>query len=214
MLTIHDYDTPSAKAWWLVTTGVRNSWESWEKGDSVYTLNEPYSPDYFKLGDADRALALRLIKAGADHSKFMRQLPVVIDVTGPSYWFREVDTYHIGVVANSTSQMHVLGKHPFSADMFSWEDMPEAYHWRMLQHLNILRDEWIQSGKRKGPGATEWRAMVQAIPDSWLYRRCVSLNYQVLRNMYHARKNHRLSEWRALCSWIDVLPYSELITVE
>lgn len=213
MLTIHDYDTPSAKTWSLVTTGVRNSWESWEKGDSVYGMGEPYIPNYFKMGDADKALALRLIKAGPDHGKFMRQLGVVVDITAPAYFWREFDTYGF-TTSNSTSQMHVLGKHEFSADMFSWEDMPRAYIDVVLQTLNGLRDEWIIAGKRKGPDAVFWRAMLQSIPDSWLYRRCVSLNYQVLRNMYHARKNHRLSEWGSLCAWIETLPYSELITGE
>ncbi len=207
MLTIHDYDTPSDKTLSLVFSGVRNSWESWEKGDSILG-------QWFELGDADKALALRLIKAGPDHGKFLRQLNVVVDLTAPSYWFREMDTYSVGVTQNSTSQMHVLGKHEFSADMFSWEDMHPDCQEALLGALNAFRDMWIESGKRKGPEATEWRAMLQAIPDSWLYRRCVSLNYQVLRSMYHARKNHRLSEWRAWCSWIETLPYSELITGE
>lgn len=40
------------------------------------------------------------------------------------------------------------------------------------------------------------------------------LNYEVLANMYHARKNHKLDEWLVLCEWIKTLPYSELITLE
>lgn len=211
MLIIHDYETPSPKRWHLVISGMRNSWESWQKGDSVY---EQYHYErIFALGEADKALANRLIKAGSDHSKFARQLDVCVDISAPSYWFREFDTYKIGTTANSTSQMHTVGKHPFAADMFSFEDLPEAYQWRMLQHLNILRDEWITAGKRKGPDATEWRAMLQAIPDSWMYRRCLTLNYQVLRAIYTSRKNHRLSEWREWCAWTEQLPYSELITL-
>lgn len=211
MITIHEYETPSEKCWHMVVRGVRNSWESHEKGDSEYK-DVDYHDCRFFLGAADKALAIRLIRAGADHGKFMRQLPVVLDITAPAYFWREFDTYGF-TTSNSTSQMHVLGRREFSADMFSWEDMDMDVRRDLLGSLNYLRDEWINSGKRKGPDATEWRAMVQAIPDSWLYRRCVSLNYQVLRSMYHARRNHRLSEWRAFCAWIETLPYSELITV-
>lgn len=190
----------------MVICGMRNSWESHEKSDSALG-------QWLVFGDADKALATRLVKTGADHGKFLRQLCVILDITAPAYWLREFDTYGF-TTSNSTSQMHVLGKHEFSADMFSWEDMDRPQQDMLLTVLNYSRDRWLdEGGRHKGPEAYCWRAMVQAIPDSWLYRRCVSLNYQVLRSMYHARRNHRLSEWRAFCAWIETLPYSELITV-
>jgi hypothetical protein len=216
VIIVHGYEPPSATTWYFVINGMRNSWESWERGDSEY--DEPgndWTLPAFYLGDADKNLAQRLTKTGADHGKYLRQLPVVIDITAPAYFWREFDTYHIGVTSNSTSQMHTLGKHPFNASMFCFEDVDITPQTQILETLNWLRDRWIdEGGKRKGPDATYWRAMVQAIPDSWMYRRCVSLNYQVLRNMYFVRRNHRLTEWRQWCAWVDSLPYSELITVE
>ena len=54
--------------------------------------------------------------------------------------------------------------------------------------------------------------MIQLLPSSYNQRRTVKLDYQVLRRMYRARKNHKLDEWREFCKWIESLPYSELIT--
>jgi len=212
MLRIIQHAPPSALQWEMVIEGMRNSWESWEKGDSEARYD--IDGDWFDFGPADKALAMRLTRAGADHGKYLRQLPVVIDIEAPEYWWREFDQYKIGVVTNSTSQMHTLGKHPFAAAMFSFEDVPDVARITILHTLNVLRDRWIDAGRRKGPDAVEWRAMAQAIPDSWNYRRLVTLNYQVLRAMYHARKAHRLREWRDFCAWIETLPHSDLIIAE
>lgn len=215
MLEIVRYEGPSDGQWLLTIGGMRNSWESWEKGDSDLR-DFTFSWD-FVLGENDKALALKLVKAGADHGKFMRQLPVIVDIKAPNYWWREFDTYRIGIEAsditqNSTSMMHVLGKEEFKQEHFCFEDMPQEATEQLLSLLNTLRDRWIAAGKRKGPEQKEWRAMLQAIPDSWIYQRTVSLNYQVLRAIYHSRKNHRLSEWRTFCTWIEGLENSFLIT--
>lgn len=226
MLEIIRYETASAHWLWIAINGMRNSWESHEKGDSRTWYHAPNDQGgAFELGDADRTLLHKLIRAGQDHSKVLRQLPIIMDIKAPNYFWKEFDTYRVGVAygdddgsdvtQNSTSQMHVLGKYPFSADMFSWEDIDQLGIDAMLTLLNYLRDRWIdEGGKAKGPNAYCWRAMVQAIPDSWNYTRTVTANYQVLRSIYHARKAHRLSEWRTFCEWLTTLPYSELITME
>jgi len=228
-LTIIDHAGPSPKQWDMTIRGMRNSWESWEKGDSqcispaTWTTDfneQAYSPEAFDLGLADRDLALRLGKLGADHGKYLRQLPVIVEIRAPGYFWREFDTYRIGVEAsditqNSTSMMHTLGKEPFSEEMFYMEDMHPDVRKPLIDFMNTLRDLWILKGnKRKGPEIPEWRALQQALPFGILYTRTVSLNYQVLRSMYHARKNHRLAEWRTFCDWMTTLEYSELITTE
>lgn len=210
MLTIHDYETASPFMWHLVIDGIRNSWESWHKGDSTIISNG----DAFDLGEADKALCLKLIKAGTDHGKFMRQLPIVVDLTAPEAWLKQLDTYHIGTTCNRTSTMHTLGKREFTADMFSWEDVKHVTQAYILDELNLLREDWIAAGKRKGPEQKEWRALVNALPMGFNFRSCWSANYQVLRSIYHARKHHRLGEWRQFCEWITQLPNSDLITVE
>lgn len=190
--------------------GMRNSWESWDKMDSREYFDRDREKVVFDFGDADKKLAMSLVKAGSDHAKFMRQILVSVDIIAPEYWWKEADTYKVGSVANSTSMMHTLGKHPFDESYFSMEDMKESTKSNIINLLNVLRDEWIESGKKKP--SPEWRAMNQAIPISFNYRRTFTFNYAGLRAMYHARKRHRLSEWQDFCAWCETLPHSELIT--
>jgi hypothetical protein len=171
-----------------------------------------YHKNAFTLGTADKELAQRLTKAGADHGKYLRQISIVVEFTAPEYFLKEFDTYKVGTTRNSSSMMHTLGKHPFAESMFSWENVSQGLKWRMLEQLTFQREVWIEAGKRKGPNCREWYALVQMIPQSWMYQSTWSANYQVLRSMYHARKNHRLQEWRDWCTWTETLPFSDLIT--
>lgn len=192
--------------------GMRNSWESWEKSDSKYVLvGDNPIPEYI-VGPDDLKLAMKLSKAGSDHGKFLRQILVSVDIIAPEYWWKEADTYKVGTVANSTSMMHTLGKNEITADAFSFEDVPEDVQKEYLRLLNTLRDEWIRSGKKKP--SPEWRAMNQLTAIAFNYRRTFTANYQVLKSMYHSRKNHRLSEWHDFAAWAETLPYSELITLK
>lgn len=226
-LDILDYVGPSPKQWQMTIRGARNSWQSWEKGDS--TFDPKWPDDGFILGEKDRDLCLRLAWLGNDHAKYLRQLPVIVDLKAPGYWWREFDTYRVGVTPteppdytddddgsdvtqNSTSMMHTLGREVITEAMIYMGDVPALMREDMLGLYNDLRLEWIHNGKRKGPECAEWRALQQAIGYGWLYTRTVSLNYQVLRSMYLARKNHRLAEWRTLCAWCETLDYSELLT--
>ena len=190
--------------WLDAIRGMRNSWESWSKIDSYGVYND------IVIGPSDYKLMMTLVKAGSDHAKFLRQILVSVDVIAPEYWWKEFDTYKVGTVANSTSMMHTLGRTEIVEDMFSFEDVPENIKEYYLDMINELRDRWIQSGKKKP--SPEWRAMNQLMAIGFNYRRTVTLNYQVLRSMYHSRKNHRLSEWHDFARWCESLPYSELIT--
>lgn len=222
-LTIVAHVAPSPAQWDMVIRGMRNSWESWSKGDSRLTTLNDYlytlRVHRFDLGPNDRDLALRLAKLGADHGKYLRQLPVIVEIKAPGYWWREFDTYRIGVEAsditqNSTSMMHMLGRDPVDASMFHFDDPDSEAAKAVVAGVSAAREAWIEAGKRKGPEATEWRLLQQSVPYAWLYLRTVSLNYQVLRSIYHSRRNHRLTEWRTFCDWIATLPHSELVTGE
>lgn len=214
MLEIIDYEAPTPKRFGLVVTEMRNSWQSQDKSDSTFWDGG------FSLGPNDQALAQRLVNTGTDHGKWLRQLSVYVVIRSAEYFFREFDTYVVGVVPpgdvtqNSTSQMHTLAKHPFAAEMFCFDSMPADEQEELMVILNRKRDRWLAAGKRKGPEAREWRAMLQATPDSWIYRRGISLNYQVLRGLWISRHSHRLSEWRTFTTWIESLPYANLITSE
>ena len=210
--------------------GMRNPWNSWEKSDSVYSdvhnceecaHKEDFSVCYpnhiyncfdFIIGDNDLALMKKLVSAGTDHSKFMRMINVTVDITAPMFWWSEYDTYKVGTVRNSCSKMHTIHIKPFDIDDFTHEGcdkIPAAIDTLMYvvgecEHLRKLYNDTEQK--------KYWRAIIELLPESFNMRATVQLNYAVLRNMYHARKNHPLDEWRDFCRWVESLPYSELST--
>ncbi|MFW6377099.1 MAG: hypothetical protein ACOCZ5_00500 [bacterium] len=202
--------------------GMRNPLKSWNKSDSYYKENND-----FILGDNDRDLAMRLVKAGSDHRKFMRQIFVSMDVSAPWYWWRQYHTYKVGTTENSTSQMHLITNRRLTLDDFAWDWLSD-YREYTLKHLNTLimmyhelnlktkrsrgNKEEIKELKKQRKAV--WRELIQDIPASFIYLKTCTLNYENLRNIYHSRKNHKLHEWKEFCSWIETLPYSELITVK
>lgn len=182
----------------------RNAMNSWYKSDSDITSNV--------LGENDLNLAKKLCKAGTDHRKFMRMITVYVDITAPVFWWAEFDTYKIGTVRNSCSFMHKGVNKPFTIDDFSVkeEDFQEALIWdRIIEHLNKLRVLYLETKDEK-----IFQSIRGLLPSGYMQKATVMLNYEVLANMYHSRKNHQLDEWRELCAWIESLPYSELITGE
>ena len=202
---------------------MRNSWQSWGKMDSyegiLYGLEavtpeqvHPANIEQFYLGPEDKKLATKLLKAGPDHAKYVRQIFISTDITAPLYFFKQFDQYKISVCTNSTSTMHTITKQPFSIDMFSVEDLNEMGHEMFLNYLNDL--ETIRNLFLETKDKRYWRMLIQMLPDSINQIRGTTMNYQVLQNIYHSRKHHRLSEWHDFCTWIESLPYSFLITKE
>lgn len=182
---------------------MRNPLESWEQSDSIDDGN------YFYIGDKDMELALRLVKSGTDHSKFMRQIGFCVNIEAPIYWWKEMDTYKVATVANSTSTMHKMGSRLLTYDDFSWDKVTPS-RIDVLNHINDLIIKWQESNKED---KEVWREMIQDLPSSFNQMRTWTANYQTLRNIYFARKNHKLIEWRDFCKVIEELPYSQLITV-
>lgn len=181
--------------------GARNPMNSWARSDSSY------GPDgQYQLGPNDLDLALRLCAAGSDHRKFLRQVMVSMDITAPLYWWKEFDTYKVGTVANSTSTMHKLHARPielsdFSADRLTPASLAEFQ--RYIAYLETVRQRYA-ADKNK----TDWYDLIQLLPSSYNQLRTVTLNYEVLANLYFARRNHKLDEWHVLCAAILELPYA------
>lgn len=202
--------------------GMRSPMNSWDKSDSIHSIC-CYRHDAagFIIGKNDLALMQKLSKAGTDHSKFMRMINVTVDITAPLYWWKEYDTYKVGTVANSCSTMHKIHDKEFTLDDFShehlyrvvdnlgirWDCLGSLEH--TIQHLNAARECYLNTKDKD-----VWYQLIQLLPSSYNQKRTVQLNYQVLKNMYHARKAHKLDEWREFCKWIESLPYAELITEE
>ena len=192
--------------------GMRNPMQSWEKSDS-YTDSE----GNFVLGSEDLKLARRLCKAGSDERKFMRQIFVSVDITAPLYWWKEYDTYKVGTVANSTSTMHKIHAKEFTLDDFSHEHLlePDSGYYReilkaTIDGLNTARNLFIETKDK-----LYWWQMIQLLPSSYNQTRTCTLNYENLMNIYHARRNHKLDEWRELCRRIEGLPhFADIVGIE
>ena len=172
---------------------------------------------HFIIGDNDFDLMKKLAKAGTDHRKFMRMIVVYADITAPMYWWAEYDTYKVGTVRNSCSKMHKIHSKEltlgdFSMDDFYYEDdeigmcLSDMFK-NVVTDCEFLRKRYVETGDKK-----YWRGLIQLLPESYNQRATVMLNYEVLANMYHSRKNHKLNEWHTFCDWIETLPHSELIT--
>lgn len=206
MIRIENEVYLNAKQMEFIISGMRNPMNSWDKMDSHDTAG------LFFLGDKDKQLMKKLAKSGTDHRKFMRMIPVYVDITAPLYWWKEFDTYKIGTVANSCSTMHKIQEKKFTLEDFSHEHL-QAPMVEILKHtihgLNDARDAYLSSKDK-----LMWWQMIQLLPSSYNQKRSVMLNYEVLANIYKSRKNHKLDEWRDFCKWIEDLSFSYLITGE
>lgn len=185
--------------------GARNPLNSWARGDSAYDSEGNYI-----LGENDLSLARRLCSAGSDHRKFIRQILVSMDITAPLYWWKEFDTYKVGTVANSTSTMHKIHAKPFELADFSTDHLTTPSLAEFEKYIGYL--ETVRLRYLEGKDKAHWYDLIQLLPSSYNQMRTVTLNYEVLVNLYYARRSHKLDEWHTLCDIILTLPYArELI---
>ena len=189
--------------------GMRNPMNSWDKSDSNWLFQE--------IGENDLALAKKLINAGSEHRKFLRQIYVSVDITAPLYWWKEFDTYKIGTVANSCSTMHKIHTKEFTLEDFSCEhliDEPfpvtdeyvETYFDCMIETiraLNCARRMFLETKDKK-----YWWQIIQLLPSSYNQTRTVTMTYENIYTMRQQRKGHKLDEWRIdFFNWSDELPH-------
>lgn len=224
--------------WEAAIRGMRNPMNSWKLSDSGFKLFATQEGGSWEVGKHDMDLMKILVAAGNDHSKFMRMIGITMDITAPLYWWKEFDTYKVGTVANSCSTMHKIAEKKFTMDDFSCEHLfdqnydeddlmidsgysPYELMKLTVRVLNYYRQKYLtakikpmkEEAKRKDVVKDYWWQMIQLLPSSYNQKRTVSLNYSVARNQYHARKDHKLDEWRIYCDFLETLPYSSLITM-
>lgn len=193
--------------------GMRNPLKSYDKADSEWRSD--YSGEYFYIGPNDYKLAKGLWEGGTEHRKWMRQVIVWVEITAPRYWWSEFDTYKIGTSANSESTMHRLTKDGVTKEdlEFIWgvDPIADKAMELLLQSINNLIKIY-NSINDKNYKEKLFQDIKGLLPESFLQKRTICLNYEVLATMYHQRKNHRLPQWReTFVSWIDTLPYNEFI---
>lgn len=239
MIKLEHVITASPEQMEFVIEGMRNPMNSWDKSDGNYLCFFDKCPDEKScanpcgfsvrqhtpiLGENDKTLMKKLANAGTDHRKFMRQMPLYVRITAPLYWWKEFDTYKVGTVSNSCSTMHKIQEKEFVEEDFSFEHIYENVEedqdpgdWvsnqvyvetqHIIGALNAARHRYLETNDKK-----YWWQMIQLLPSSYNQTRNVSMNYEVLANIYKSRKAHKLDEWREFCKWIETLPYSWLIT--
>lgn len=201
--------------WMSAVRGMRNPMNSWDKLDSYETHGE--FGDQFFFGENDLALAQKLVRAGSDHRKFLRQIFVSMDITAPLYWWKEFDTYKVGTVASSCSTMHKIHDRDLTLGDFSAEHL-DAWGLvtlgNVIRTINLDRDMYVNYDSKQGSKDDReeyWYQMIQLLPSSYNQTRTVTMNYENLINMYRARKDHKLDEWHVFCDAIaDMLYFKEL----
>ena len=234
MLTVEHIQTDG---WSQAIRGMRNPMNSWDRSDSGFAIDDEWI-DYidinnviiphvvegesgpvnldadgngFFVGPNDKKLMKQLRDAGKDHAKYRRMITIWCDICAPLYWWKEFDTYKVGTVANSCSTMHKIAEKEFTFDDFSCEHLSDFAKYYILgatiHELNVNRREFLLTGDKQ-----YWWNMIQLLPSSYNQRRTVMLNYEVLSNIYPARRNHKLDEWHTLCDIIEELPESWIIT--
>ena len=205
MLTIENAET---FGWEAAIRGMRNPKNSWSKSDSRWSSPDENGTDtpMFIVGENDLKLASALANSGTDDGKFLRMIHVQLDVTAPLYWFKEADQYKVGTVTDSCSTMHKIHSKEFTLDDFSHEHLYSPLHdlKPTVDLLNVYRERFLETKDKE-----DWWQLIQLLPSSYNQRRTWDLNYAVLRNIYHARRNHKIDEWHTLCDWIETLPYAK-----
>lgn len=205
--------------WSAAIRGMRNAMNSWDKSDSYWTHIEDAetletAPFQFFMGENDLKLAKSLSKGGDDHGKFLRMINVQLDITAPIYWWKEADTYRVGKEQNSCSTMHKIHAKEFVREDFSVEHVPHTGLYGecvevVVNALNTARHAYLLTKDK-----SFWWQMIQLLPSSYNQKRTVQLNYQVLKNMYFARRHHKLDEWRKFCAWCESLPYFKELCIQ
>lgn len=232
MIKLENVGLASPEQMAFIIEGMRNPMNSWKKSDSgvgcddhLCRSHSKFSPEWcgntqrYVVGENDHSLMQRLSNAGTEHRKYMRMMPVYVRITAPLYWWKEFDTYKVGVVANSCSTMHKIAEKEFEWGDFSTEHLirvrdghlgdtvPTLVFDSVIRGLNFWRNRYLKTKSKD-----DWWQLIQLLPSSYNQTRNIMMNYEVLANIYRQRKNHKLDEWREVCKWIESLPYSELIT--
>lgn len=207
-------DNTEVFGWEAAIRGARNPMNSWDRSDSHWAFEDPETavdpedPEMvYVVGKNDLDLMKKLVAAGSDHSKFMRMINVTFDILMPLYFAKQFDTYKVSTVANSCSTMHRIHTKDFTLDDFSHEHLDYigvSHLENIIGYLNVNRECFNKTKEKE-----YWWNMIQSLPSSYNQLRTVQLNYAVLRNMYHARKNHKLTEWHDFCAWIETLPLAK-----
>lgn len=204
MITVANVKT---YGWEAAIRGMRNPMNSHAKEDSSW------GDTTFSLGPNDLDLALRLIKAGPEHAKFLRMIHVQMDITAPLYYWKEMDQYRVGTTTNSCSTMHKIAAKDFTLEDFSCEHLlgkEEDMLWcaqnildEIIMGLNHYRKKYLKIKDKK-----YWWQLIQLLPSSYNQLRTWDASLATVLSICKQRKGHKLDEWetfRQAC--FENIPY-------
>lgn len=196
-------------SWHLSDTRKADTIEDFKLLDTICTKD--IDMELAVIGENDLDLARRLIKAGPEHCKFLRQIQVWVDFNMPLYWWSEFDTYKFNT-KNSCSTMHKLlnNKKGIELSDFVYDKLDRQDIEKIIIKLNELRDRYLET--------KDYNYVIRAkklLPTSYKQLRTVNTNYAELRSIYFQRKNHRLKEeWQDIfCKWVESLPYAKELII-
>lgn len=210
---------PSIEQWQMAIEGMRLPMWSMDKSDSGVCFCPEFDREYIDIGKADMTLMRKLAKAGSDHRKFLRMLPVHMKITAPMVWLMQLDTYKVGTVSEGSSKMHKLMHKSFDFEDFGYggvasKDIPGLI-WSAVEDLNYLRGVFLDSEDPEEKQKA-WDEAIAILPESYHQTRIWSANYEVLWSIYQARKNHKLGDWKTFCQTIvrKVPHFAEIFEIE
>lgn len=132
------------------------------------------------------------------HNKFLEHIMVWLDIEATLEWWKQFDTYRIGVSKQSESTMHTLHRRDLNGSDFDITlDGDNKIVFEMyVEFLNTLSE----------------RERSKCLPQCYLQRREVVLNYKVLRHIINQRSGHKLPEWMEFIDQVlTKLPYRNLL---
>ena len=227
MIKVDNLTPPSAKQFNVVTAGIRNAFKSYDRADS--DLVNIDKREVFDFGKRDFGLANTLVGGDSpSHRKFLRQLPLIMDITAPLFFWKQLDTYKVGTTANSESTMHTLVKEPFKIEDFEVQhflniDGKETNWLQCMEYEDS--DLWFEGMENDGYCLTPeeyfndyfvnllnslryfylktkdqkyWYAINELLPQSYLQKRTWAANYEVVLTIIAQRIHHKIPEWRSL----------------
>lgn len=187
-----------------------DAYDSWLLKNGILELNTDHQlANVAWIGPKDMKLAKMLCAAGPEHRKFLRQIFVSVDITAPIYIWKELDTYKVATVVNSTSTMHKLTAYPITNERFEMGDYDDSVIENDFINKNLI--PFLEDLRQKYNGTHDkryWKELVRWLPEGWLQTRTWTANYETLRSIYKQRASHKLSEWHQFCQWIKSLPYA------
>lgn len=197
------------------------------KNLKVYGLEDSFRASKFPMladittANADythRIETLAKAKHGTGHDNFLNGIVVQFDLTLSNKCWVELQRYHFIDFVSSQSTMHRITNF----------DLKKSYNKFVDSRIiDIMTEKVINYNKLKKEFNSRpqisfeeekilenlYLEILYSNPAGFQLTARMTTNYRQLKTIYLQRKNHRLSEWREFCKFLeDNLPYSNLIT--